>query len=294
MIINQEVRKMQEIVAILTQAILNLPEAKREILLQELKSPSSERWVEQQTQSYNMNEGDLDGFYCEVCKNKGRIAYVDEENDRLKMRVCKCMAVRICHDNMSKSGLKDLLKLYTFENYETPDEWQKSVKYRASKYTSDFAEENEAMKWFCIFGAVGSGKTHICTAICNKILKSGGKVSYMLWREESVRLKALINDESEYKRIFKQFKEADNLYIDDFFKGKKGASPTEADINLAFELINHRYYLPNSKTIISSEKTFDEILELDEAIGSRISQRCGEYYRIKINPGDGKNWRLKT
>ena len=74
------------------------------------------------------------------------------------------------------------------------------------------------------------------------------------------------------------------LYIDDFFKG----SVSDADINLAFELLNDRY---NSKrmTILSSERSVEDILELDEAIGSRIYERSkGFYARLPA-----KNWRLR-
>jgi len=269
-----------------------MPEEIRANIFQKLKSSSYSR-EESNVINFNDHEGDLTGYDCEICKNKGRTAYLSAEG-RFAAKDCSCMPLRRFNENMSKSGLKDLLKLYTFENYNTEYEWQKTVKYMALKYISDIPEGNESMKWFCVFGAVGSGKTHICTAICDKILRGGGKVAYMLWREESVRLKASINDDDEYKKIFKPFKEANTLYIDDFLKGQKGSSPTEADINLAFELINHRYYMPGSRTIISSEKTFEEIIKLDEAMGSRISQRCGKDYRIKINPGDGKNWRLKA
>ena len=269
-----------------------MPEEIREEMYQKFQSPSSESRAEQQARFYNASVGDLPGFYCEKCKNNGFIAYAVD--DECRLRECLCMQTRRVQENMRESGLGDLLGLYTFDNYETPDLWRETTKNRALEYVSDFSKKDNALKWFCVFGAVGSGKTHICTAICNKILKNGGKVAYMLWREESVKLKAVINDYGEYKRIFKPFKEANTLYIDDFLKCKKEQSPTEADINLAFELINHRYYMPGNRTIISSEKTFDEISEFDEAIGSRISQRSGQYYSMEISQGDGKNWRLRA
>ena len=289
---------MEALITILTQAMLNIREENREVLLQKLKSHSYETngvrllsREESDVLNFNDYEGELTGYDCEICKNKGRTAYLSAEG-RFTAKECSCMPLRRFSENMNNSGLKDLLKIYTFDNYMIENEWQKIIKYRALKYVSDIPDENDAMKWFCIFGAVGSGKTHICTAICDKILHSGGKVAYMLWREESVRLKASINDDEAYREIFKPFKEADTLYIDNFLKCKQGARPTDADINLAFELINHRYYMPDSRTIISSEKSFDEILEFDEAVGSRISQRCGEQYKIQINPGEGKNMRL--
>ena len=93
----------------------------------------------------------------------------------------------------------------------------------------------------------------------------------MLWRNEASRLKANVN-ESVYGDMIKNLTEIPVLYIDDFFKG----GVTQGDINLAFELINDRY---NSRkaTIISSEKTINDLLNIDEAIGSRIVERSGEF-----------------
>ena len=62
------------------------------------------------------------------------------------------------------------------------------------------------------------------------------------------------------------------LYIDDFLKGKL----TEADVNIMYELINHRY-MNNLPIIVSTEKSLDQILEFDEAIGSRIIEMCRKY-----------------
>ena len=90
----------------------------------------------------------------------------------------------------------------------------------------------------------------------------------MLWRDDSVKLKATVNDDSEYERLIRPLKTCDVLYIDDLYKG--GAS--EADKKLAFELLNYRY---NGKliTIISTERLIPDLLNIDEATGSRIYQR---------------------
>lgn len=45
------------------------------------------------------------------------------------------------------------------------------------------------------------------------------------------------------------------------------------DLNLAFELINHRYGNRNLITIISCEHFIDDLMSFDEAIASRIYQR---------------------
>ena len=92
----------------------------------------------------------------------------------------------------------------------------------------------------------------------------------MVWRKEAPRLKASVNDRDVYDKIMDDFEKSDVLYIDDFWKG----TVTDADINLAFELLNSRYNNRNKITIISSEHDIEEMVEIDEAIGSRIYERA--------------------
>ena len=76
------------------------------------------------------------------------------------------------------------------------------------------------------------------------------------------------------------------LYIDDFLKGRI----TDADINLAFELINARYNRRETAiTIISSELDLGTVTKLDEALGGRIYERARNY---SCRTG-GENWRFK-
>jgi DNA replication protein DnaC len=84
----------------------------------------------------------------------------------------------------------------------------------------------------------------------------------------------------------------DILYIDDFLKVRNGEEPTNGDLNLAFEIINHRLLDKEKSTIISSEKTLDEIIMYDEALMSRVYQNAGEY-NISIKQDRNKNYRLK-
>jgi len=59
------------------------------------------------------------------------------------------------------------------------------------------------------------------------------------------------------------------LYIDDMLKGRL----TDTDINVMYEIINHRY-MHNLPLIISTEKDLDGLLLFDEAVGSRIIEMC--------------------
>ena len=233
-----------------------------------------------------------DGYNCKICKNKGFIfKVVDGENGRFRQvcSPCKCDEIRRSIMRMKRSGLKDIIKDYTFDKFEDVEPWQKAIKTAAVEY----AKNPEG--WFFLGGQSGSGKTHLCTAICREFLLAGKRVVYMLWRDDIVKIKGAITDGDEYGNLIDRFKKADVLYIDDLFKTGKAADntvqkPTGADINVAFEIINYRYNNPALLTIISSELSEDELLDIDEAIGGRIYERAKS---ITIGKSRDRNYRIK-
>lgn len=235
---------------------------------------------------HNRSRGDLIGYDCPECLNRGHFMEVDEHGNR-HFRDCKCMVIRRNKERIARSGLADLMEQYTFDAWQTPEPWQKQILSAAK----GFAENPDG--WFVVTGKVGCGKTHICTAICGELLNKGLNVQYMLWRESIGRLKAVVNDPKEYDRQITPLMNVKVLYIDDLFKTGKGMAPTSADFNVAFELINHRYIKRDLVTLISSELTIGEILEYDEAVGSRIYE-CAKRSSCYFALGDKKNWRLRV
>ena len=260
------------------------------------KSYSREEMEKFKADSFNESEGSLnakDGYNCNVCKNKGMILRAAQDSNgnwTTFSRDCKCMAVRRTIKRMERSGLKNIIRDYTFGKFEAADDWQKVIKEAAVAYSQN------PEGWFFIGGQSGSGKTHICTAICRELLMGGKSVKYMLWRDDVVKLKNAVTDFEEYSGMIQQYKDIDVLYIDDLFKTGKSADgqkqvPTSADVNAAFEILNYRYNNPKLITIISSECTINDILDIDEAVGGRIFERAKRSFSIK---GDkNKNYRLK-
>lgn len=247
---------------------------------------SSDEFMRKRVERYNETPGDLTGYNCPICKNKGYTAFISEDGNET-LRECKCMDIRRTLQRIEKSGLKDLLRDYTFANFTTNDAWQARSKQMAMAYLKD--HENQ---WFYAGGQVGCGKTHLCTAIVGEFIKSGMSAYYMLWRDEIVPLKANVTDDEAYSNAIRKLKEVDVLYIDDFFKTERGKVPTTAEINIAFEILNYRYNNRNLITIISSERLIDEIIDIDEAVGSRIYQRARRYC-MTVNYDRNKNYRLR-
>lgn len=238
------------------------------------------------------NRNETDGYNCDICKNKGYLFYARERADGYLEEVqtfCKCQKIRRSIMRMKQSGLEPIVKKYTFAKYIATEEWQKTMLNTAREYA-----QNPEGRWLFLGGNCGCGKSHLCTAAAIYLLKKGNSVRYMQWREEAVTLKALVNTE-EYAEKIKEYKDCDILYIDDLFKTGRidgMQKPTAADINLAFEILNFR--IVNQKiTIISTEHTFDELIDIDEGIAGRIAEKCGNAL-LSIGRDKRKDYRLRN
>lgn len=237
----------------------------------------------EEAEKYNALQGSLTGYDCPTCHNKGFVAVVYEGEDTYRLAKCHCMVLRKSIARIKHSGLSDVLDKYTFDRYQTNDDWQKRVKRKAMQY----AESGDG--WFFIGGQVGCGKTHICTAIVSELLKKGTAARYMLWRDEMTKLQAIRFNDQAFEKRMRAWKTVPVLYVDDLFKTNK---PSDFEVNATFEIINARYNRPDLRTIVSSEKQSREITDIDEAIGSRIVERS-KGYRLDITRDDNRNQRMR-
>jgi uncharacterized protein yqaM len=97
----------------------------------------------------------------------------------------------------------------------------------------------------------------------------------------------MVNDR-EYTEHINEFKTTDVLYIDDLFKQ---SNVSDADVKLAFELIDYR--ARNSlTTIISSELNMDDLIDIDEGLGGRVVKMTKGNMHI-ISKDRKKNYRLR-
>lgn len=268
-----------------------LREQKHTAITSDMSEKEKEQWKADMENKREGNLHETDGYNCPICKNKGYIFKISEYwgGWQQVQAACKCMDVRNSILRMKKSGLKNIIKDYTFDKFEASEPWQQTIKQAAQEY----AKHPEG--WFFLGGQSGAGKTHLCTAICRELLLSGKRVKYMLWRDDVVKLKGAVTESDEYTRLIDEYKNYDVLYIDDLFKTGKAADntvqkPTGADINVAFEIINYRYNNPALLTIISSELSQDELIDIDEAIGGRIYEKATAF---SIGKNRERNYRIR-
>ena len=219
----------------------------------------------------------LDFFHCAECNDTGTLNRRDEAGI-LWSRNCPCMERRKNLKHLKKSGLESLIRRYRFDNYRTVDNITAAIKEAAEQYCmADPA-------WFYISGRPGSGKTHICTAICRRFLKNNQSVYYVIWPDEAGKLKLMKAGDPpdpEYMKELERLKTVAVLYIDDFFKGKV----TDADKNLAGEILNARYNKADLRTIISSELNLNQLGDM--ALSGRINERA----RGNVFKAPNRDWR---
>lgn len=251
---------------------------------------NSKEYTERECNVYNSLDGKLTGYDCTLCKNRGcsyEPRFNEISNSWAPVAIeCRCMSIRAEIARRQQSGLSKLMKKYTFQNYKADEQWQLDIAKGACNYV------RKPEGWFFIGGQPGSGKTHICTAIVNSLLKKGYSARYMVWTDEITAIKQAATDADKYGGIIRGLQKSEVLYIDDFFKKPKGYTVTGADIDNTFRIINYRYNeeLP---TIISSELSISKIIEIDEALGSRIAEmsKGSDYF---VEKDSTKNYRYRS
>ena len=253
-------------------------------LLENIGEFDNAKFLQSQADRENEQEGNLKGIDCQKCKNRGHISVV--KGNEVVWRMCECMGARKSLEQIERSGLKSTLDECTFDKYIATEDWQKHALSLAQNYL-EYGDD----KWLFFGGMSGSGKSHLCTAVCGELLKRNNAVKYMMWDSESKALKSLVNETYEYEKRMDELKSVKVLYIDDFLKVQRGQQPTPADINLAFEILNYRY-VNKLRTILSSERTVDDILSLDDALGGRIYE-MSKGYQMNIARDKNKNFRLR-
>lgn len=221
-------------------------------------------------------------YKCDKCRD---MLFIELEDG--SYGPCRCRALRIADEKLKASGISEEFRRMRFETYNYETNMQTMEAFLTAKnYSKDFEDIRAVRKNSMILsGSVGVGKTHLAMSIANTLLDRSIGVIYMPYRSSITNLKQSITDEENYQREINVYKNAEVLLIDDLFKGRI----TPSDVNIMYEILDYRYFkcLP---VIVTTEKLVDELLDIDEAIGSRLYEMCKNYV-IEIK-GQGLNYRL--
>lgn len=232
----------------------------------------------------------IENYSCPKCKDKGFLIenvpdiYEDGTqktwpNGTLKfietLKDCVCAKKRQSNHLMKFSEITEEFKKMTFGNFivEHKPEAIKEAHQCAVDYFMEFDHiKDKRCNSISLLGQPGAGKTHLLTALANNlIMKKQVSVLYFPFVEGFNDLK---DDFDLLEEKLTKMKRISVLFIDDLFKGR--TYPTDFQIEQMFAVINYRY-LNHKPIMISSEKTVDELCDIDEALGTRIYQMSKDY-----------------
>ena len=212
---------------------------------------------------------------------------MEEKDGYLLSKDCACAIKKRIERLIERAGISEAFKACTFDGFE---DWNDSAK-EAKRCAMDYAEAYEQNKnqstgnSLLLMGNVGSGKTMLGVCVLNALVNRGISVFYAPFRDMVLNLKGNVTDDEEYNRALEKYTNPKVLFLDDLYKGA-----TANDPKYVYDVVNARY-LARRPMIVTSEFNADAILQIDEAVGSRILQMSkGFAYELR---GDGLNYRLR-
>ncbi len=245
--------------------------------------------LEYQIDKFNSSIGTLTDYDCPICKNKGYIEFLKKDQFNkydIGCKKCACLEKRRIIEKNKRSGLGEYLNRNILD-YKLENQWQKSLYHKALQYCE---EVKESKKWWVLLGQSGSGKTLLSSIISNYVFKDLDiNLLFITWTDFIGRLKRKImdNNTQDASRLLEEIKNVEALMLDECLK-----TYNETDLKYWIEIINYRYS-NNLITIITSEKTIDDLLKIDEATAGRIIEKSGMFL-TNISKDKTKNIRLKN
>lgn len=219
----------------------------------------------------------LPHYECSICKDSGYITNPDYSTS-----MCSCLKQRLYDEQYNKSNMSNL-DIQNFNNFSdllysdkadenkyhttlSPRENINLIKNICMEFIKNFDDKNQKNLLFT--GNTGLGKTFLSSCIANELIKAGKNV---LYQTSPVMLDSIIDyrfGKNKDSNILDSILNVDLLIIDDL--------GTECINNMKFtelfNIINSRILSNNTKTLISTNLSVNELLKnYDERIFSRFA-----------------------
>lgn len=217
-------------------------------------------------------------YECPICKDTGFV----------QGKMCGCMRRRLTEVGMRASGLSELMKKQSFENFSLdyyrydPEVFREmnDVFIAAQDFAEQFGSPEADAKNLLLVGGSGIGKTHLSTAIARRVVERGYDVLYnsavgMLSDFETLRFGTGMA-QGDGKNV-SRYTECDLLILDDL--GTEVVN--QFSLSCLYHVVNTRLNLGLS-TIISSNLPPKEI---SKTYTDRIASRLFGEYRVLMFRG---------
>ncbi len=201
-------------------------------------------------------------YHCDKCSDTGYVG----------INICDCLKKEIVSETLKNSGLYSLISTQTFDTFSL-DYYKGKDRIFIEKnlqILEEFTNEFSADKFdnFIFMGATGLGKTHLSSAVAQRIIENGYYVIYesalTLFSDYEEKKFGRSSGDADYE--FDKYIECDLLLIDDL-----GCEITNAFIvSCLYNVINMRL-IHHKSTIISTNLQKDELRKrYSDRIISRI------------------------
>lgn len=233
----------------------------------------------------NMQEGELEGFNCPICKNKGYI--VGNTYGYQWQKECSCMEKRRTKENIALSEYEAYLTSKTFANFEILDKYHEYALNKVKEFLTQ-----KKYPFLYVGGATGTGKSHLTVACYYQFLLQGKSGHFVKWESEFNTLRAeQFSEPVAFKKRLNKLKYSEVLLIDDFLWNSEGKEPTAFEYKIAKEILDERS-LRNLITLMSSNYEVSKLFNLNPVVGGRITEFSGNVNNYAITLS-GTNYRLK-
>lgn len=220
---------------------------------------------------------------CKQCKDTGFILL---DNNRAK--ICDCIKRKWYKERFMRAEIDILFENCHFDNYKILNKKSEDVKDMAISFVENVKNQSKA-KCMIFSGQVGSGKTHLAVAILNELMKNEINCLYTNYKDVVRTLSQNAMDREKYSSYIEKLMDIEVLLIDDLFKCRSMNEITSAQLSYMYEIINTRY-AEKKVSIFTTEKSIDELLMIDEALGSRLFEMANKTFIADMT--GIKNYRL--
>ena len=215
-------------------------------------------------------------YECEKCADSGYVG----------IKMCDCMRNALVMAGFESSGIAELLRTQTFENFSLDYYKQSKESYnimeRIFNYVKSYAEKFEAGKAenVAMFGGTGLGKTHLSSAIAKRVIEKGNDVYYVTAVNMVSDFEAEQFGSSSVQKgeLTDRYFDCDLLIIDDL--GTELSN--QFTVSCLYNLLNVRINR-GAATVISTNLTQQDLFK---KYSDRITSRIMGEFRILPFTGD--------